>query len=309
MPRIYVADSLNDVYSRIVGDLYCNFEHESAPRGQNVRENLATTLVLKNPLARVIGSKERDVNYGFAVGELCWYLSGENDLATMVYYNRRMEAFSDDGKTLRSAYGARIFNSIGDFPSQYEFALSELLNDNDSRRSLVHINSPDDLAVACTVGTKDVPCTLALQFFIRNKKLHLHTTMRSNDVIWGLPYDVFSFTVIQEAMVASLNDEGVDVTLGEYYHTAASLHLYDRHFKMAQKIMEEDEQEAITMDPIGSDGLQTLIAFEEDVRTGIHDDAGHVITLPSGSLGWMIENLIKHRRKRLAEISKEKDTR
>lgn len=308
MPRIYRAETLEQIHKKIVTDLLTDPEHVCSPRGMKVSEVLASTFCLTNPRNRIIPSPTRDVNYGFAVGELCWYLRGATDLATMAYYNRRMEAFSDDGKSIRSAYGARMFNGrFGDL-SQFDLAADALMHDQDSRQAVVHINDDNDLFVARTVGTKDVPCTLSLQFFIRGGKLHLHVTMRSNDVIWGMPYDVFSFTTIQEAMLDKLVMAGLNVQLGEYYHTAASLHLYERHNEMAKKISKERLQHPRAMDPIGYAGLESLLSWEEDIRTGVHDEAEALI-LPNGSIGWMCERLLKHRQKRLAEVAKQEDAR
>jgi thymidylate synthase len=42
------------------------------------------------------------------------------------------------------------------------------------------------------------------QFHLSEKQLHLSVTLRSNDAYWGLPHDVFSFTMIQEMMARRL---------------------------------------------------------------------------------------------------------
>jgi thymidylate synthase len=55
--------------------------------------------------------------------------------------------------------------------------------------------------------------------------------MRSNDAIWGVPYDIFLFSTFHEMMALQL---GLD--LGDYHHYAASLHIYERHFKLATMI-------------------------------------------------------------------------
>ena len=47
--------------------------------------------------------------------------------------------------------------------------------------------------------------------------------MRSNDVWWGLPYDVFQFTQLQLTLARLL-----DVAPGEYTHMVGSLHAYER---------------------------------------------------------------------------------
>lgn len=301
MPRLYTGSSLHTIHRKIITDLLNCPEHVPSPRGQKCNEILGATIVLRNPRARIINSPARAVNYGFAVGELCWYLNGNSDLETMLYYNKRMSAFSDDGKTLRSAYGARIFNSRFGEDGQFDLVVRELTNDPDSRRAILHINEPSDLHVATTVGTKDVPCTLALQFFIREKELHLHVTMRSNDAIWGMPYDIFSFTIIQEAMLGKLNEADMNLKLGKYYHTAGSLHLYERHVEMAQKISEERIPAPPPMKLLDSTALKSLLVIEDDIRAGIYDTErfpGDKVK----SLGWMVEQLTKHRKKRLAEV-------
>ena len=62
-----------------------------------------------------------------------------------------------------------------------------------------------------------------MQFILRNGKLDLIVTMRSNDIWLGLPYDLFNFTCMQIQMAMEL---GVEV--GVYYHNAGSLHMYKR---------------------------------------------------------------------------------
>src|SRR5690606_23041711 len=52
-------------------------------------------------------------------------------------------------------------------------------------------------------------------------KLHMITSMRSNDFIFGFQYDVVMFTMLQETIANSL---GIDV--GNYIHNAGSMHVY-----------------------------------------------------------------------------------
>jgi thymidylate synthase len=200
----------------------------------DTHEVLNANLTLTNPRARIITSPIRKVNYSFAVGEFIWYWKGMNDLPFISRYNSRLKNFSDDGKTLNSAYGRRLFGpqgrGVSEGQSQWTTVKQILSTDPESRRAIMHILNQDD----ASKFSKDVPCTCTLQFFIRSGALHLHAHMRSNDVFWGLPYDVFSFTLMQEAMAAELN-----VELGHYYHTAGSMHIYQRHFETALKICGE----------------------------------------------------------------------
>jgi thymidylate synthase len=120
--------------------------------------------------------------------------------------------FTDHG-IFEGGYGIRAFGQLG--------RVFDLLNrDPDSRQAVVTIHDgKQDLLRQ----TKDVPCTLALQFMVRNGELCLRVTMRSNDVWLGLPYDVVQFMILQQAMASALQ-----LDVGWYHHSVGSLHLYDR---------------------------------------------------------------------------------
>lgn len=301
------ADSLDEIHECLVQDLLESPDFEASPRGQPIKELFGASFTLNNPRARLIASKVRNVNYGFAVGEFCWYSRGENDLETMAYYNKRMPQFSDDGKTLNSAYGERIFGggyAFGTLISQWDNVQEELLRDPDSRRAIMVINQPRDLFHAVKNGSKDVPCTLALQLLVRDRQLHMSVTMRSNDVWWGLPYDVFSFTCLQEAMMLELRQAGVPVDdVGRYHHHAGSLHLYDRHFELASQVVSEASLR-LRANPMGAfdlGRLQDLADIHEpDIRLNGCQELPHAEPDPD-SVDWMIEQLFAHRRKRNEE--------
>ena len=112
---------------------------------------------------------------------------------------------------------------------------NELKNDPDSRRATVAINQPKHKGK----NTLDIPCTQYMQFFIRENKLHLGVCMRSNDIVYGFCNDVFTFCLFQQMMYNELRKTYKDLELGNYFHHAGSMHIYDKHFEMADKILSE----------------------------------------------------------------------
>ena len=308
------ADSLEEIHSCMMHTLAFDPDFESAPRGRPIRELIAASFTLMNPRNRLITSPARNANYGFGVGELCWYLRGDTDLETMLFYNKRMGQFSDDGVTINSAYGARIMNSSygicppGRFPfhpSQLDLVIEELKADPHSRRAVMHINQPRDLGRAVAVGSKDVPCTMSVQLLIRKRRLHMHVLMRSNDIVWGLPYDVFSFTSLQEAFMLKLQEAGVPVDdVGEYHHTAGSLHIYDTHYGMADLVTKESIPAPAPMSPFTLERIECLAHEDEP---GIRKEGwADVIACPNpphedDSIGWMYARLVDHWNKRRQE--------
>lgn len=316
----YSSDSLEDIHQCLMQTLVADFDYESAPRGKPIRELVAATFTLMDPRNRLVISPSRSANYGFGVGELCWYMRGDTDLATMTYYNKRMTQFSDDGLTINSAYGARIFNDVGwTHTSQFANVIEELRRDPESRRAVMHINQPGDLVRAVSKGSKDVPCTMSLQLFIRDRRLHMHALMRSNDIVWGLPYDVFSFTCLMELMMRHLQVAGVAVDdLGHYHHTVGSLHLYDTHFAMAGDVSREELVVPTPMKPIHLQEMEYLAYDCEPSIRGSYlgwasgattDDPEDIsrgyLERPSSpddtTLDWMMSQLVQHRSKRVME--------
>ena len=184
--------------------------------GEVCGEIINAITIITDPTKNILKSNIRNMPMRYAVGELLWYLSGSNRLDAIKKYSKAWESLSDDGETVNSAYGYRIFEQFGF--DQWEYVKDLLKKDPNTRQAVIHIKD------ASNKPTKDTPCTVSLQFLLRNGQLNLTTYMRSNDIWLGFPYDVFSFTCLQIIMAFELG-----VEIGEYTHIAGSLHLYTRN--------------------------------------------------------------------------------
>lgn len=189
--------------------------------GDVVGEVIGAVTIIEDPTRGIVQSNIRKMPVRYALGELMWYLSGSNKVSDISQYSDVWERLSDDGEHVNSAYGYRIFKQFGF--NQWVYVKELLKDDPMSRQAIIHIKDPNPLP------TKDMPCTVSLQFFIRENKLYMITNMRSNDIWMGFPYDVFSFTALQVKMAMELG-----VGLGTYTHIAGSLHLYKRNWRMIE---------------------------------------------------------------------------
>jgi thymidylate synthase len=166
-----------------------------------------------------------------------WYLSGENNLVFIDYYlPDHYTKESDDKVTVRSAYGERLFNHRG--VNQIQTVIELLKKKPTTRRAIIQLFDASDLE--CDYAS--IPCTCTLQFLVRDNKLNMFVSMRSNDAYIGLAHDVFAFTMIQELVARSIKME-----LGEYKHSAGSLHLYEKHAPLASIYVAEAWQSTIAM--------------------------------------------------------------
>lgn len=313
-----IYDNFTEAYVDILKDVYTQPEFISSPRGMMVKETLGYQFGIINPRNRIPYVSGRDTSIHYMIAELLWYLSGTDSTEWISNYSSFWSRISDDGKIANSAYGARIFRphdriagDINSTWSQWNYVINELKSDPDSRRAVIHIRSPKDSLLA----TLDVPCTLSLQFFLRNDKVHMIVSMRSSDAIFGLTYDIPAFTLFQELLALQLSNElGRPIGLGTYTHLSASLHVYEKHFKMVEKILEEDKKQdygnVLEMPPIPSmPPLHRLMLVQTDLRNagcvkrllGVLDEAADNVELKEDYwLDWC-KVLASHRAMKLGD--------
>lgn len=232
---------------------------ESKPRGMKIKECLGVCFSIANPRDRITNNSIRQMSLSFAFGEFFWYLRGSDRLDVIEYYSKIYPQFSDDKVTVNGAYGPRIFGGV---LSQWEQVKKLLLEDPDSRQAVISIHQPRDLFSS----SLDIPCTCVLQYFIRNGQLNGITYMRSNDIYLGMPYDIFSFTMLQEMLAVELN-----VELGAYTHIVGSLHIYEKNFSVFDNLSKTENyinqtMTKMTKEAITSDQISLMLQTEQALR-------------------------------------------
>lgn len=185
------------------------------------------------PRERVLFSPMRDANPVFHLLESLWMLAGRNDVRFVSTFVKRMREFSDDGSTLWGAYGWRWREFFG--YDQLEWIAGELKTNPTSRRCVLQMwnamttnhdtdvsqNINPDLYWAAK-GGKDVPCNTAIYFDLRDGRLNITVTNRSNDIVWGAyGANAVHMSVLQEYMAA-----WIGVPVGKMWQFSNDLHLY-----------------------------------------------------------------------------------
>ena len=230
------GDSINVLYASACELLVNRPDFECAPRGIQIKECTDVALVLSNPYKRIVTIPDRGLSLRYLVGELSFYFSGSNNLSFISHYSRFWNKVTDDGETVNSAYGRRLLYERQHNATQFDYVVNTLLMDRDSRKAVMVIYRPGDSKSL----SNDNPCTMSLQFLIRNDELHLTVYMRSNDIWFGTPYDVAFFTWIQEKVLVAYNNMSFNgavkkVEMGTYTHIAGSLHCYGKDWNCVTK--------------------------------------------------------------------------
>lgn len=193
---------------------------EISPRGMKTYEVLNANLEIKKPWHIPLMLENRELRQSIGAMEAL-QLTGQISVPElMVDTSKVFKNFLDDG-IFHGAYGPRIYGNLAKIVHQ-------LKKDDSSRQAILTIyNSDKDLFVE----SRDIPCTLTLQYFIRENKLFARTSMRSNDLYLGMPYDFVQFIALQGAIARAL-----DIEMGTYSHTVGSLHIYEQHLREAEFI-------------------------------------------------------------------------
>ncbi|RAG86231.1 thymidylate synthase [Streptacidiphilus pinicola] len=251
------AASANELFTRACSAV---LEHGRAvkPRGMATTEVIGAHLTLTQPRRRMVHlPPARVLNAAFAAAEAVWILSG-SDAPWIYTYNQRMAQYTDAG-VLLGAYGPRMraWRKGLDEVDQIDHVRRTLLADPDSRRALVQLYNP----ARDIPGHSDVPCTLGYRFYLRDGRLEMHTTMRSQDLWLGFCYDIFTATILHELMAHWIGAE-----LGEYHHHADSLHLYQQNIADALALLSAP-QPSRAMEPLGVP-WETFDALMEQIVAG-----------------------------------------
>lgn len=195
------------------------------PRGMETRELLDVVIVLDEPRDALPLGINRKPNKAIAVVEALQLIGGIQTPELVCRIQPNFKQFLD-GEAFHGSYGPRLRN-------QLPHTVQKLLDDRDTRQAVMTIWDP---AFDNGSTVKDLPCTTMLQFLIRDGRLILHTTMRSNDVWWGLAYDAFQFTQLQLAVANFMG-----IPAGPYHHHAVSLHAYERDFDSIEDLIDFKE--------------------------------------------------------------------
>lgn len=185
-----------------------------APRDIPTREILGqqTVIDMRYPIVTV---PERKIGYKFMAAEAAWILSGDDRVSTISPFSRNISNFSDNGETFFGAYGPKIVDQLA-------YVVKTLEQDPDSRQAVLNIWRENP------AKSKDIPCSISIQFLIRNNRLHCQYTMRSSDAWLGWVYDVFNFSMLSGVVLLGLSERFPQLELGFLTLTAGSQHLYDR---------------------------------------------------------------------------------
>lgn len=192
---------------------------------------------------------------------------------------------ADENGEISSNYGYYVFHqklSGSENATQYDWVIANLKRNLDSRKAFININQIDHKKM----DSKDFPCTLGMQFFIKHNHLCCSVASRSTDIYTGLPYDMGFFAFVTELVYKDLKEQlgerTHDLKLGCVTMKTNFTQIYDATREKALKLLEEnskiEKKPYITDMPEIDDAQATLKDIYEEtshtpVMKWIHDNA------------------------------------
>lgn len=264
----YVQDA-DELYHTVLSDVLAQREEivggetKSIGSQKRSKEILHYSVVIAEPRERLLHNEKRKFNLPLAVARFIWMMAGNDRLKDIEFYEPRAGAFSDDGIVVPgSSYGHRML-----YPApgcdQISGVISRLREDAATRRAAIAVFQPQDV----TRPSSDIPCTFGLAFHNRGEFLHPAVIMRSNNAFALLPYNIFEFSLLGEAVAAE-----VGLKLGVMSYYAMSMHVYASNYEKAKDVIRTPATPRIAaapvmpIDPPPLGQIHELVMIEAEVR-------------------------------------------
>ena len=233
----------DEAYREVLRDVFNNPDYRASPRGLPIREKVDYVFSVLNPTPDPIKTADAERNVTIAeytAKEMTLYESGATKAATFAEASKFWAKLANPDGTINSAYGHLIwkyYSCSSKFSDRvltpWEWAKESLLADKDSRQAILRFNLPEH----AWIGNKDFPCTMHGNWLIREDKLNFTITMRSNDVVYGLTYDMPFFCSLMDKMLDELKSKYPNLQKGKYTHIAHSMHAYEKDSEVIQKML------------------------------------------------------------------------
>lgn len=257
-----VADSVDELVKNGIYHILSVGESISSRAG-DAQQAYGVTYLLKRPMHRLHTTRAGAIKY--LAREFIAYFKGslkaEDGLARA---SKFWMSLTDENGNVNSNYGYYVFyEPVEDHGNQYNWVKHVLMANPDTRRAIININQNYHKS-----DTKDFPCTIGIQFYIKSNTLYCEITSRSTDIITGLPYDMGFFSFIHELLWKDLCQSGMaDLELGTTVMKTTFTQIYNKTQKKAHEVIEShltgDSQERMPLIESAKDTLSDILNGEQ----------------------------------------------
>jgi thymidylate synthase len=201
----------------------------------------------------------KKINFNLIVGELLWFLSGKTDLPSLRKYQNKEEDshtiwdddfnkfwdISDNRVFKNTQSGGRIYGeqlrnfNTGDVSlhvDQLSVLISNIIkvkknpNHPTARRLICSFWNPYDHLLGDKQWCALPACHTDFQCLVRDNKLNLRFSMRSNDIFLGNPFNMASYGLLCHILAKLTGLEA-----GELLYFGTDVHIYKNHIEQVNE--------------------------------------------------------------------------
>ena len=288
--NLILSSCINTQVRELINEIefYSSNNPGANPRGLKVKEALITGFAI-DPRYPCIDFQARPMNWKYLAGELAWYLYQNRNISLINKFSSFWKNIADEDNKVNSNYG-NILLKNRPTTTQVAWVVNSLKKDKDTRQAVAFVGGKDYQYE----GNKDFVCTLYANFFIRDNQLHMKVQMRSNDIVYGMQYDVPWFSTLHQNILYELQETYPDLKLGKYFHFSDNSHYYERHFDLIDEIKKEEikpgpklilkkplwlsnDKGKTELTPVAHEFLKSVSNKLEDMETMSQDDWKEVL--------------------------------
>jgi thymidylate synthase len=210
------GQSVGEAYMAVLAELRTRGDFIPC-QGRDTYECNGARVRIDSPRNCIPAPDGRKFNYRYMVTEALWNLCPTAKLELLKVVHPGIGRFvedqpENDRASARWAYGPQISDQLG--------PLIDLLRRRPETRRAI-LRPGHATRIEGQIGTP--PCLELIQFLLRRGALEMVVFMRSNDAYLGMPYDMFTYSLWQQALATALG-----VGVGPYLHMVGSMHFYVR---------------------------------------------------------------------------------
>jgi len=212
-------------YQALLNDVLYKGNHRPDRTGTGTVAVFGRQITFENVAERFPLFTARKIYTKGVIGELCGFVRGATTTQELEKYGcNYWKPWADESGDLGPIYGSQWRNFAG--VDQITDLVAGLKADPHSRRHYVTAWNPaelEDMALP--------PCFVSFQCFVEAGKLSMNVSMRSSDIVIGLPSDVLFHALLLRLLAAEAG-----LTAGDLTFQLGDTHIYTNHMSAARLI-------------------------------------------------------------------------
>lgn len=126
-------------------------------------------------------------------------------------------------------YGGRMFNFSGELNQIKSYIIPLLKKDPETRRAVISVYNP---LQDSTFKPKNIPAILNIYIRLHKNKLHLTAMIRSQDLVFGWPANIYQLYCLQKFIA-----ENLSVDIGSLTTISNSTHIFESNYSDIKQLI------------------------------------------------------------------------